>query len=89
MRLVPVTVTSMSEVENALSSHGRNTPKRKQFIVDNDHRFGVMMSHLEPLMQRNFWSTLRAVVDRAIPELRDGCKPVQRRILHTLFDGRW
>ena len=36
MRLVPVTVTSMSEVENALEFFmGRNTPKRKQFIVDN------------------------------------------------------
>lgn len=26
------------------------------------------------------------VVDRAIPDLRDGCKPVQRRILNTLFE---
>ena len=26
------------------------------------------------------------IIDRAIPDLRDGCKPVQRRILHTLFE---
>jgi topoisomerase-4 subunit A len=32
------------------------------------------------------------ILDRAIPELRDGLKPVQRRIMHTLFkmnDGRF
>ena len=27
-----------------------------------------------------------SILDRAIPDLRDGLKPVQRRILHTLFD---
>jgi topoisomerase-4 subunit A len=32
------------------------------------------------------------ILDRAIPDLRDGCKPVQRRILHTLaqmHDGKF
>lgn len=51
------------------------------------------MSQLEPLMQRNFLEYASyVVVDRAIPDLRDGCKPVQRRILHTLFsmdDGKF
>ena len=45
------------------------------------------MSHLEPLMQRNLEYASYVVVDRAIPELRDGCKPVQRRSSHTLLDG--
>ncbi len=45
------------------------------------------MSHLEPLMQRNFLEYASyVIVDRAIPDLRDGLKPVQRRILHTLFE---
>ncbi len=51
------------------------------------------MTQLEPLMRRNFLEYASyVVVDRAIPELRDGCKPVQRRILHTLFtmdDGKF
>ena len=32
------------------------------------------------------------ILDRAIPDLRDGLKPVQRRIMHTMFtmnDGRY
>ncbi len=51
------------------------------------------MAQLESLMQRNFLEySSYFVLDRAIPELRDGLKPVQRRILHTLFsmnDGRF
>ena len=51
------------------------------------------MANLDPLMRRNFLEYASyAILDRAIPDLRDGCKPVQRRILHTLFemhDGRF
>jgi topoisomerase-4 subunit A len=51
------------------------------------------MAYLEPLMRRNFLEYASyVIVDRAIPDLRDGCKPVQRRILHTLWtmdDGKF
>ena len=44
-------------------------------------------------MRQNFLEYASyVIVDRAIPDLRDGCKPVQRRLLHTLFemdDGRF
>jgi topoisomerase-4 subunit A len=51
------------------------------------------MTGLEPLMERNFLEYASyVIVDRAIPELRDGLKPVQRRILATLHkmdDGKF
>lgn len=51
------------------------------------------MGQLKPLMEKNFLEYASYVImDRAIPDLRDGCKPVQRRILHTLFemnDGKY
>ncbi len=51
------------------------------------------MSQLESLMRDHFIEYASYfILDRAIPELRDGLKPVQRRILHTLFrmnDGRF
>ncbi len=51
------------------------------------------MTYLEPLMRRNFLEYASAtIVDRAFPDIRDGCKPVQRRLLHTLFnmdDGKF
>jgi topoisomerase-4 subunit A len=50
-------------------------------------------SQLKPLMEGYFLDYASYVImDRAIPDLRDGCKPVQRRILHTLFemnDGKY
>jgi len=51
------------------------------------------MTFLEPLMRQNFLEYASyVIVDRAIPDIRDGCKPVQRRILHTIFtmdDGKF
>ena len=51
------------------------------------------MSQLQDLMRKNFIDYASySILDRAIPDLRDGLKPVQRRILHTLFemhDGRY
>jgi len=48
---------------------------------------------LDAVMRRNFIDYASyAILDRAIPDLRDGLKPVQRRLLHTLFemhDGRY
>lgn len=50
------------------------------------------MVQLGQLMRQNFLEYASYVVmDRAIPDLRDGLKPVQRRVLQTLFrmnDGR-
>ncbi len=51
------------------------------------------MAQLESLMRKNFVDYASyAILDRAIPDLLDGLKPVQRRILATLFemnDGRY
>jgi topoisomerase-4 subunit A len=51
------------------------------------------MAQLEDLMHKHFIEYASYfILDRAIPDLRDGLKPVQRRILHTLFtmsDGRY
>jgi len=45
------------------------------------------MSQLKPLMEKNFLEYASyVIVDRAIPDIRDGCKPVHRRILNTLFE---
>jgi len=48
---------------------------------------------LQSLVDRNFLQYASYVIcDRAIPNLEDGLKPVQRRILHSLFemdDGRF
>ena len=51
------------------------------------------MAYVKNLFEENFIQYASYVIrDRAIPELEDGLKPVQRRILHTLIendDGRF
>ncbi|WP_461247938.1 DNA topoisomerase IV subunit A, partial [Treponema sp. R6D11] len=45
------------------------------------------MAFIKPLFDRNFLEYASYVIkDRAIPDLEDGLKPVQRRIMHTLFE---
>jgi topoisomerase-4 subunit A len=45
------------------------------------------MSYVETLYNQNFLEYASYVIkDRAIPDIRDGFKPVQRRILHSLFE---
>ncbi len=51
------------------------------------------MNTISSLMRQNFLEYASYVVmDRAIPDIRDGAKPVQRRILHTIStmdDGKF
>ena len=51
------------------------------------------MAYVKNLFDRNFLEYASYVIkDRAIPDLEDGLKPVQRRILHSLFemdDGKY
>ncbi len=45
------------------------------------------MSYVRKLYDTNFLEYASYVIkDRAIPDVRDGLKPVQRRILHSLFE---
>lgn len=46
------------------------------------------MSYVRSIYEKNFLEYASYVIkDRAIPDLKDGLKPVQRRILHTLFEA--
>ncbi len=51
------------------------------------------MPYVEKIMKKNFIEYASYVIkERSIPSLEDGCKPVQRRIYHTLLsvdDGRY
>ena len=45
------------------------------------------MAYIKNIFDRNFLEYASYVIkDRAIPDLEDGLKPVQRRIMHTLFE---
>ena len=45
------------------------------------------MAHADTLYKQNFLEYASYVIrERAIPDIEDGLKPVQRRIMHTLFE---
>lgn len=45
------------------------------------------MPYVEQIMKKNFVEYASYVIkERSIPHIDDGCKPVQRRILHTLLE---
>ena len=71
--------------DNNLEENDENTS-----VATEDFNFG---SHLNRMMTYNFMEFASYVIkDRAIPDIDDGLKPVQRRILHTLKkvdDGKY
>ncbi len=45
------------------------------------------MAHAQKLFKKNFLEYASYVIkERAIPDISDGLKPVQRRIMHSLFE---
>ena len=61
----------MSEGTDVISSHGRIEP------VD-----------LQTEMQRSYLEySMSVIVSRALPDVRDGLKPVHRRVLYAMYDG--
>ncbi|GAB2542944.1 DNA gyrase subunit A [Brachybacterium huguangmaarense] len=48
----------------------------------------VMQVDLNQEMQRSFLDyAMSVIVDRALPDVRDGLKPVHRRIVYAMYDG--
>ena len=44
---------------------------------------------LEDIMGERFGRYSKTIIqDRALPDVRDGLKPVQRRILYTMYQGK-
>ncbi len=53
-----------------------------------DHGGRVAAVNLEKEMQRSYLDyAMSVIVGRALPDVRDGLKPVHRRILYTMYDG--
>src|SRR3982075_1222080 len=54
---------------------------------------GTTFGSIEPIeiqeeMQRSFLDySMSVIVSRALPDARDGLKPVHRRVLYAMFDG--
>ncbi len=51
---------------------------------------GLERRTLEDVMQDNFFRySMSVIIDRALPDVRDGLKPVHRRILYSMENNGW
>lgn len=55
---------------------------------DTEMNTGVHQVDLQVEMQRSYLDyALSVIVGRALPDVRDGLKPVHRRVIYTMYDG--
>ena len=61
--------------------------KKKDLLVENEiFNENIVMSPLEEIMGDRYATYAKYVIqDRAIPDVRDGLKPVQRRIIFSMY----
>jgi DNA gyrase subunit A len=65
-----------------------NAPAPDSALVDTDAGARVEPVSLETEMQRSYLDyAMSVIVSRALPDIRDGLKPVHRRVLYAMYDG--
>lgn len=62
-----------------------NIPLEGEVIVDTSHSRSVENRTVEDVMEDSFLRySMSVIIDRALPDVRDGLKPVHRRILYSM-----
>ncbi|WP_328589994.1 DNA gyrase subunit A, partial [Streptomyces cacaoi] len=63
-------------------------PAADSELVDTSAGMRVEPVSLETEMQRSYLDyAMSVIVSRALPDIRDGLKPVHRRVLYAMYDG--
>ncbi len=63
----------------------KNTPIIDEVVIDTTHSRVVEKLTVEDVMEDNFLRySMSVIIDRALPDVRDGLKPVHRRILYSM-----
>jgi len=70
------------------TSFGGNVPTPADTPVNESAGHRVEPVSLETEMQRSYLDyAMSVIVSRALPDVRDGLKPVHRRVLYAMYDG--
>jgi len=77
-----------SRDENQNSSRTERQPQVE--IVESDHSRSLELRTVEDVMEDSYLRySMSVIVARALPDVRDGLKPVHRRILYSMEKNGW
>lgn len=78
----------LDEIERDRKSRKRETKKNQiKFDLDSINENKIILNALEEVLHNSMIPyTEHVVLDRALPRVEDGLKPVQRRILYTMLE---
>lgn len=75
----------MDDKDKKIDYDTRNDQTAPQGAIPADDTPGLEKCTLETVMEDNFFRySMSVIVERALPDVRDGLKPVHRRILYTM-----
>jgi DNA gyrase subunit A len=68
----------------------QNTDEEQQEILDPIHSRSLELRTVEDVMEDSYLTySMSVIVQRALPDVRDGLKPVHRRILYSMERNGW
>ena len=71
-------------------SDNKNIVEEPEILNDNPEVRGIEKSTVESVMEDSFLKySMSVIIDRALPDVRDGLKPVNRRILYAMNKNGW
>jgi DNA gyrase subunit A len=75
----------MMDDENTLNTPLNDTPLEGEITSELIDTPGIEHRTLETVMEESFFRySMSVIIDRALPDVRDGLKPVHRRILYSM-----
>lgn len=78
-----------SQSQDATTESGQDMPQKYDpevsVVTDQTHSKTVELRTIERIMEDSYLRySMSVIIDRALPDVRDGLKPVHRRILYTM-----
>ena len=71
-------------------SDNKNIVEEPEILNDDSEVRGIEKSTVESVMEDSFLKySMSVIIDRALPDVRDGLKPVNRRILYAMNKNGW
>ena len=71
-------------------SDNKNIVEEPEILNDDSEVRGIEKSTVESVMEYSFLKySMSVIIDRALPDVRDGLKPVNRRILYAMNKNGW